>query len=95
MNTRACALGAGQVAQGDRAGDLGVAGFLAILILSGAALAAGTSRAAAWEQRQSWDWGQHRTSVTGDDPPRPVVEPRRPLEHWDDPAAPSRFAQDR
>jgi|GEM_PF-5269349 len=50
-------------------------------------------RAEAWEQRQTWDWGQHRTSVAGEEAPRPTVEPPTPHEYWDDPSAPVRFAE--
>jgi len=65
---------------------------LMIFLVAVAMLAAAVPRAGAWEQRLSWDWGQHRTSLAGDEAPRPIVEPPVPQEHWDDPFAPVRFA---
>ena len=55
-------------------------------------LGAGLARAKAWEERRSWDWGQHRTSLFAEDEPRTRAPRPRLHDHWDDPAAPVRFA---
>jgi len=42
-----------------------------------------------WQERQAWDWGQHRTSLVEAPLPLPAAETRHEIEDW----APSRFAE--
>ncbi len=69
-----------------------MARVIATLSLAAMVLAVGSVRAEGWEERRSWDWGQHRTSLFAEDEPQTRVRPTRFHDHWDDPAAPVRFA---
>lgn len=66
-------------------------GLFAIMFAVGPALAQGEAPAQPWQDRSSWDWGQHRTGFAGEAPEVPVV-PAQIWDHWDYPGAPVRFA---
>jgi hypothetical protein len=44
------------------------------------------------EDRQHWDWGQHRTSLAYEEAVPDMAPPVR-WDHWDDPSAPVRHAE--
>ncbi len=64
---------------------------LAVAAWAPEAAAQGEGRGAAWQDRSTWDWGQHRTGFAAEVQEMPV-DPVWQHDHWDYPGAPVRFA---
>jgi hypothetical protein len=64
---------------------------LGLVVLAGPVLAQAEAPGQSWQDRSSWDWGQHRTGFAEEAHEMPVM-PAPIWDHWDYPGAPVRFA---
>ena len=66
--------------------------FLMTCLFALAATVPALAQGEAWQDRITWDWGQHQTGFGAEVQEMPVV-PTQMQDHWDYPGAPVRFAE--